>query len=301
VRRLCASASTVVPAGSSLLQSPLQPHLEWQTFRHLEPFLSHLQQRPQHAARIQDSLRLIALHGILDPLDDAPIAPEALTVVPPNLRETIAHAGLISRQRAVLLVIRQLLIDARLPDPSRLRVYIPEAVTTFAELLRSRFPHVSGSEYLPDPSDPRRQQIRHEDLCALSFADASFDLVICNEVLEHVYDLEAALGQCLRVLAPGGAFVGTLPFAYGQQHSVIKAHHRGEGMEPELVGVAEVHGNPIDQHGGSLVYQIPGWELLDQLEALGFRAPVIEAIHSAGYGVVGADIPEILVLVARRA
>ena len=290
-----------MPAGPSPLQSPLQPQLELQSFRQLGPFLAHLQQRPQHARRIQDSLRLMALHGILDPLTDAPIPPEALSVVPPNLRESLSHAGLISRQRAVLLVIRQLLIDRGLPEPAGLRLYCLEAVTAFAELLRARFPHFTGSEYLPDPADPRRQQIRHEDLCALSLPDASVDLVICNEILEHVYDLDAALRQCLRVMAPGGAFMGTLPFAYGQQQSVIKAHHRGQGLDPEVIGIPELHGNPIDQQGGSLVYQIPGWELLDQLEAIGFRDPAMYAVHSSGYGVVGANIPEILVLVARRA
>lgn len=287
-------------AGLSPLQSPLHPHLEVQAFRHLGPFLAHLRQRPQHHTRIQDSLRLMALHGILDPLTDVPIAPESLDVAGANVRESISHAGLVSRQRAALLVIRQLLVDAELPDPSQLRVYCPEAVTAFAELLRSRFPLFTGSEYLPDPVDPRRSRIRHEDLCALSFADASVDLVICNEVLEHVYDLHASLRQCLRVLAPGGAFMGTLPFAYGQQQSVIKAHHRGPGLPPDVEGEPEIHGNPIEQSAGSLVYQIPGWELLDQLEAIGFRDPAIHAIHSSGYGVVGADIPEILVLVARK-
>jgi len=289
-----------VPAGHSPLQSRLQPHLELNAFRQLSPFLAHLQQRPQHARRIQDSLRLMALHGILDPLSDQPIAPETLQVVVPNVRESLSHAGLVSRQRAVLLVIRQLLIDGELPEPSQLRVYCPEAVTAFAELLRARFSQFTGSEYLPDASDPRRQQIRHEDLCALSFASDSFDLLICNEVLEHVYDLQASLRQCLRVLAPGGAFVGTLPFAYGQQQSVIKAHHRGDGLDPELIGSAEIHGNPIEQSAGSLVYQIPGWELLDQLKAIGFRDPAMQAVHSTSYGVVSADIPEILVLVARK-
>jgi hypothetical protein len=28
------------------------------------------------------------------------------------------------------------------------------------------------------PANPRRQQVHHDDLCALSFADASFDAVI---------------------------------------------------------------------------------------------------------------------------
>lgn len=47
---------------------------------------------------------------------------------------------------------------------------------------------------------------------ALPFADASFDCVICTEVLEHCRDPRAVVGEIHRILRPGGhAFVST-PF-----------------------------------------------------------------------------------------
>jgi 2-polyprenyl-6-hydroxyphenyl methylase / 3-demethylubiquinone-9 3-methyltransferase len=41
----------------------------------------------------------------------------------------------------------------------------------------------------------------------LPFADASFDVVVAFDVLEHVSDLEATIGEISRVLRPGGGFV----------------------------------------------------------------------------------------------
>jgi hypothetical protein len=51
---------------------------------------------------------------------------------------------------------------------------------------------------------------------------------------------------------------------------------------------------------GSLVYRIPGWELLDQLHAAGFREAQLHAITSTTYGVLGAELPYVFVVVAKR-
>jgi 2-polyprenyl-6-hydroxyphenyl methylase/3-demethylubiquinone-9 3-methyltransferase len=41
---------------------------------------------------------------------------------------------------------------------------------------------------------------------ALPFGDASFDLVYCCDVLEHVNDLHQVIGETARVLKPGGTY-----------------------------------------------------------------------------------------------
>lgn len=42
---------------------------------------------------------------------------------------------------------------------------------------------------------------------ALPYPDAAFDAVVCVDVLEHVQDLSAVLGQIARVLRPNGLFL----------------------------------------------------------------------------------------------
>jgi 2-polyprenyl-6-hydroxyphenyl methylase / 3-demethylubiquinone-9 3-methyltransferase len=42
---------------------------------------------------------------------------------------------------------------------------------------------------------------------ALPFAEASFDLVVCCDVLEHVSDLPRVIAETARVIKPGGIFV----------------------------------------------------------------------------------------------
>lgn len=49
------------------------------------------------------------------------------------------------------------------------------------------------------------------DALALPFADATFDRVICSEVLEHLPADEAAMAELARVLRPGGTMAVTVP------------------------------------------------------------------------------------------
>jgi SAM-dependent methyltransferase len=45
----------------------------------------------------------------------------------------------------------------------------------------------------------------------LPFEDASFDVVVAGELLEHVRDPAGLVGDARRVLRPGGTFVGSVP------------------------------------------------------------------------------------------
>jgi hypothetical protein len=62
-------------------------------------------------------------------------------------------------------------------------------------------------------------------------------------------------------------------------------------MEPEY------HGNPLDPQG-SLVFSIPGWDILDAARASGFAVAEMVAMSSRRYGIV-AKTP-ILVMRATR-
>lgn len=47
------------------------------------------------------------------------------------------------------------------------------------------------------------------------FKDNSFDVVICAEVLEHLYDPIPAVAEAYRVLKPGGVYICTVPHPEG--------------------------------------------------------------------------------------
>lgn len=62
----------------------------------------------------------------------------------------------------------------------------------------------------------------------LPFADGTFDLVTCLDVVEHTPDDRAALAELRRVTRPGGTLVVTVP-AYPSlwsAHDVVNGHHR---------------------------------------------------------------------------
>jgi SAM-dependent methyltransferase len=55
----------------------------------------------------------------------------------------------------------------------------------------------------------------------LEFGDASFDVVVAGELLEHLRDPAAVVREARRVLRPGGRFVGSVPNAYRLNNRVL--------------------------------------------------------------------------------
>lgn len=292
----------VVPvAETSLLpsQACLALHHQHRLYSSLDEFLPELPLLLQQGQELDACARLNRLLGVIEPLTDRHLPPDGLQVQGPNYRESLMARGCLSRHRAVLLVLQQLFGD--LEPVQQQRTYLVEAVTGFALWMKQHLPLLTLSEFFDGgrPSDPA-ETIPHQDLCRLTFADRSFDLVICNELFEHVYDLPQALREILRVLRPGGRLLATFPMAFGQRDSVIKARWNPTSATPDIIGQPDFHGDPIRPDQGSLVYQIPGWELLDQTREAGFHTALIHAVTSWKHGVLGGDISGVLVMEAQR-
>jgi len=96
-------------------------------------------------------------------------------------------------------------------------------------------PHLHYSEYGSTAAD-----IPSEDLLNLSYPDASFDLAITSDVLEHVPDAVRALSEIARILKPGGLHVFSVPVVWSQPRS----RQRAEIREGQLV-----HHLPPSHHG----------------------------------------------------
>jgi SAM-dependent methyltransferase len=76
---------------------------------------------------------------------------------------------------------------------------------------------------------------------SLPFPDASFDVVTMLDVLEHIDDDVAALGEVRRILRTGGIFVATVPaygFLWGAQDVI--SHHKRRYLAGQLKSRLEI-------------------------------------------------------------
>lgn len=83
----------------------------------------------------------------------------------------------------------------------------------------------------------------------LNFPDASFDLVIASDVLEHIQDEARALREWSRVLRPGGqllVFVPAFSFLWGK-HDEVNQHFRRYSA-PQLTGALRQAGFAVQRH-----------------------------------------------------
>ena len=114
--------------------------------------------------------------------------------------------------------------------------------------------------------------IRNEDLQQLTFADATFDIVITSDVMEHVRLDARAHSQIVRVLKPSGVYLFTVPHNWNWQRTLVRVavpdpadsaldYHR---LPPEYHGDANSPGGP-----GVLSYRAYGRDLERDLVALG--------------------------------
>jgi SAM-dependent methyltransferase len=84
------------------------------------------------------------------------------------------------------------------------------------------------------------------DGVGLPFADASFDLVYCKQVLEHVRHPDRLLGEVARVLAPGGWFAGsTSQLEAFHSRSILNHTPYGLTLVLEEAGLEVVELRPV--------------------------------------------------------
>jgi SAM-dependent methyltransferase len=88
-----------------------------------------------------------------------------------------------------------------------------------------------------------------EDITRLTLPDASLDLIISSDVLEHVPDADAAFRESARVLRPGGAHLFTIPT---RPRTFQRASLAADGGSHHFVP-PEFHFDPLDARG-ILVY-----------------------------------------------
>jgi SAM-dependent methyltransferase len=162
-------------------------------------------------------------------------------------RETprCVDCGSAPRHRALASVLLELW-----PDLRALAVHESSPSDCTARWLRRRCGTFTGSYWLPHKRPGARLGVfTNVDLGAQPFADASFDLVVTQDVLEHLPEPLPALREIHRTLKPGGRHVFTVPRRTDAPTS-LRARWQGNAFVHLLP--AQYHHDPSSR-GGSLV------------------------------------------------
>ncbi len=126
--------------------------------------------------------------------------------------------------------------------------------------------------------------IRHEDIEAMSFSDESFDVIVSNDVLEHVNRPRKALSEIWRVLTNNGHLIMTVPFGTDWDKNTTRA----QIVDGDVLHYSEpiYHGNPVADEG-SLVFTDFGWELMDWIKEAGFSDVAMAVYTNTSLGHLG--------------
>jgi SAM-dependent methyltransferase len=132
----------------------------------------------------------------------------------------------------------------------------------------------------------------------LTYADDTFDLVVTQDVFEHILDIDAAFREIGRTLRPGGAHVFTTPLVNKARPTECRASRAPDGSirhhaEPEY------HGNPVDPDGSLVTWHF-GFDLAARITERAGMPTVIFSYDRLDLGIRAAFI-EVLVSLKPRA
>lgn len=202
-----------------------------------------------------------------------------------------------SRKRHVGLVVRDLLGPAERTAAGAVRAAHARVLTTQRGDALSQqlgdYELFQTSDLLPDVplGSPLGTRSTCQDLERLTFGDGSFDLLLTEDVLEHVRRPEAAFQEIRRVLVPGGRHVFTVPYHVGRR-TVVRIDTTGD-HDVHLLP-PEYHGDPV--RGVILAYRTFGTDLLDLLDECGFDTE----LHLSGRREARAGVYDSIVFVSTR-
>lgn len=232
-----------------------------------------------------------------------------------NLRETAVcqSCGATKRNQDVAKVLLRTIGSAAsslsdgLGDLRKFRIYLLESYGAIYNVL-SESENLVCSEFWYDvPVGTTKGNVRCEDVQNLTFPDESFDMVITQDVFEHVPEPERGFREIRRVLKTGGYHILTVPFNRSLVKSVTRATMKENSISHILPPVYHgISGNPMESIFGKagavneticrrlgfnnvLVFTDFGLDLTQMLAAIGFEIETYEdelSNYAGGYNIV---------------
>jgi SAM-dependent methyltransferase len=191
--------------------------------------------------------------------------------------------GSLPRHRALFATI-----ERYYPNWRQLDIHESSGIAHAASLkLRTGAASYTDTQY--DPSigfgSMHEHGYRSEDLEAQTFPDERFDLVVTQDVFEHLFNPGAAIREIARTLRPGGAHICTVPIVRGSEPSRRRARLVDRRIQHLLE--PQYHGNPVSAEG-SLVCIDWGYDIATFLARESGLVVTIVYIDDIGRGIQAA-------------
>ena len=154
----------------------------------------------------------------------------------------------IPRFRAITNRIKEYLGDISMKD-----VYEVAPTGAGSAWLQRQSGKYTASHYWTDVSlGSLKGSYYCQNIEKLTFLDESFDLVVTQDVFEHVFNPDLAFKEIYRVLKPGAYHIFTVPYYRGTK-TTTRARLNQDGVV-EYIKEPVYHGNPVSEQGSLVTY-----------------------------------------------
>jgi SAM-dependent methyltransferase len=205
------------------------------------------------------------------------------------------HCDSLPRERAVMLVLRDYSDHWQ-----ELRIHESSpADRGGSKVMKENCKNYVASHYLPGEKwGSVKGGLRVENLESQTFRNEEFDVVITQDVFEHLNRPNLAAAEIARTLKVGGVHIFSAP----THKEELRSHRRSvvfeDGSVDFLTYPPEYHGNPTDPAAGSLVTWRYGYDFYELLRAWSGCDVEVRRFHDHRYGIIG-EFTEIYIMKKR--
>lgn len=198
-----------------------------------------------------------------------------------------------SRKRHVAKVVIERIFEntvssiREIPGESDVKIYNTDTNDSFYKILHKHASYVC-SEFSSEiePGARVHEKVFNQNLENLTFQDESFDLVISEDVFEHVRNFKKGFREIYRVLKNGGYHIFTVPCNFDKK-TIVRVDTSGDTDIHILP--PEYHGGPI--RGEILSYRTFGIDIFELLRHISFNTGIdFSRYADIKYGIVDSYV-----------
>ncbi|MEO9512758.1 MAG: methyltransferase domain-containing protein [Flavobacteriaceae bacterium] len=133
------------------------------------------------------------------------------------------------------------------------------------QAFHKRFKQLNNIDYTTTDLNSPLAEVK-ADICNLPFSDDSFDVILCNHVLEHIPDDTKAMQELFRILKPGGWGIFQIP----------QDLKRAQTFEDDSITDRKERAKIFGQYDHVRIY---GRDYFEKLRSIGFIVEEVNYTH----------------------